>query len=274
MVQILEGKIVREEIAERLKQEIKGFSPKPTLVIVQIGDNEESNVYIRQKRIFAGKIGAVVRHIKFNTDKLQEQIISEIKNLNADESVHGIIVQLPLPQGLDENEIIKAILPSKDVDGLTSSTKFMSATALGILNLLDYYKINPSGKNIVVMGRSKLVGKPTADALLNRGARVTVVHSQTKNIKDVTKQADIIIVAVGKPKLVDASYVRTGQVIIDVGINVFSRDDEGKKILCGDVNFDEVKDIVSAISPVPGGVGLMTVCALFENLIEAYKKEK
>ncbi len=273
MAQILEGKIVREETVERLKQEILGFSSKPTLTIIQIGDNDESGVYIRQKQIFGEKIGAEVRHIKFNADESQEQIISEIKNLNIDKSVHGIIVQLPLPENFDENKITEAIIPSKDVDGLTSSTDFMPATARGILSLLDFYKIDPSGKNAVVMGRSKLVGKPTAEALLNRGARVNVAHSQTENIREVTKQAEILIVAVGKPKLVDASYVRAGQVIIDVGINV-SRDDEGKKILSGDVNFDEVKDIVSAISPVPGGVGLMTVCALFENLIKAYKMKE
>jgi len=266
MVRILEGKTVREEIIQRLKKEIEGFSSVPTLAIIQVGDNEESGVYIKQKKIFAEKIGAHVRHLKFDADISQEQIILEIENLNADKDIQGIIVQLPIPKNLDEQVIIETINPKKDVDGLTSTTSFMPATTRGILNLLNYYQINPSDKNVVVMGRSKLVGKPTAEALLNLGAKVIVAHSQTENIKEVTKQADILVVAIGKPKLVDVSYVREGQVIIDVGINV-SKDSEGKKVLCGDVNFDEVKDIVTAISPVPGGVGLMTVCALFENLI-------
>ncbi len=271
MTLILEGKTVRERIIEQLKQKIENFSSKPTLAIIQIGDNEESGVYIRQKQIFGEKIGAVVRHIKSKADKPQEQIIEEIRNLNTDENVHGIIVQLPLLKGFDENEIIQTIVPSKDVDGLTSTTNFMPATTRGILNLLNYYKINPVGKNVVVMGRSKLVGKPTAEALLNLGAKVTVAHSQTENIREVTKQAEILVVAIGKPKLVDPSYIREGQVVIDVGINV-SQDKEGKKVLCGDVNYEDVKEIVSAITPVPGGVGLMTVCALFENLIEAYAR--
>ncbi len=282
MVKILEAKTIRDEAINRLKKEVEGFSLKPTLAIIQIGDNEESGAYIKQKKIFAEKIGAVVKHLEFSADVTQNQIINEIKNLNQDKTVHGIIVQLPLPKNFNEYEIIETIDSSKDVDGLTSiSWKFLGqnsaeglvpATAQGILNLLNYYHIDLAGKHIVIVGRSMLVGKPTALLMINHNATVTIAHSQTKNLQEITKQADILIVAIGKPKFIDASYVREGQIIIDVGINVGMNSDK-KKVLCGDVNFEEVKDIVSAISPVPGGVGLMTVSALFENLIKAQQRK-
>lgn len=278
MVQILEAKTIRDEAVERLKKEVGGFSLKPTLAIIQIGNNEESLAYIKQKKIFADKIGVAVKHLEFGADISQSKIIDEIKSFNADKAVQGIIVQLPLPKNFDEYEIIETIDPSKDIDGLTSvnwkllaenSPKaFVPATAQGILNLLNYYQIDVAGKHIVVVGRSMLVGKSTALLLLNQNATVTIAHSQTKNLQEITKQADILIVAIGKPMFIDASYVREGQVIIDVGINV-EMNSEKKRVLCGDVNLEEIKDIVSAISPVPGGVGLMTVVALFENLIKA-----
>jgi methylenetetrahydrofolate dehydrogenase (NADP+)/methenyltetrahydrofolate cyclohydrolase len=291
MAKILEGKSARDEIALRLKAEVSGFSMKPTLSIIQIGDTKESGVYIRQKKLFADKIGVDVSHLQFSTDISKDDLINEIEKLNNDSLVHGIIVQLPIPKNLNEQEIIETINPLKDVDGLTSinckllesnsGTGLIPATARGIESLLDYYHIDPSGKNIVVVGRSKLVGKPTAQVLQNRKAKVTVAHSQTENIKEVTKQADILVVAIGKPKFIDSSYVREGQVVIDVGINVDNsklldeqNDVEKKNTFCGDVDFENVKDIVFAISPVPGGVGLMTVASLFENLVEAYQRAK
>ncbi len=281
MVQILEAKTIRDEAMSQLKKRIEGFSFKLTLAIIQIGKNEESGTYIRQKKMFAEKIGVVVKHLEFSADVAQNQIINEINNLNEDKNVHGIIVQLPLPNNLNEYEIIEAIDPQKDIDGLTSKNwkllgenspkAFVPATAQGILNLLNYYHIDIAGKHVVIIGRSTLVGKSTALLMLNNNATVTIAHSKTKNLQEITRLADILIVAIGKPRLIDSSYVREGQIIIDIGINV-EMNGEQKRILCGDVNFEEVKGIVSAISPVPGGIGLMTVVALFENLIEAYQK--
>lgn len=281
MVQILEAKTIRDEAINQFKKRVENFPFKLTLAIIQIGTNEESSAYIRQKKIFAEKIGVVVKHLELDANVDQNQIINEIKNLNEDKNIHGIIVQLPLPKNLNEYEIIEAIDPQKDIDGLTSknwkllgensSKAFVPATAQGILNLLNYYHIDIAGKHVVIIGRSMLVGKSMALLMLNNNATVTIAHSKTKNLQEITRLADILIVAIGEPRFIDASYVRKEQVIIDVGINV-EVDSEQKRVLCGDVNFEEVKGIVSAISPAPGGVGLMTVVALFGNLIEAYQK--
>jgi methylenetetrahydrofolate dehydrogenase (NADP+)/methenyltetrahydrofolate cyclohydrolase len=186
--------------------------------------------------------------------------------LNQDESVHGIIIQLPLPSNLDPAEITNLVNSEKDVDGLSENSPFMPATARGVLNLLDYYDLSVEQKKITVMGRSKLVGSPIQSTLLERGALVNVVHSETKNPKDITRSADILIVAIGKPGLIDETYIKEGQVVVDVGITM----KDGK--ILGDVDFEKVKDIVSAISPVPGGVGPLTVASLFQNLNEAYKQ--
>lgn len=266
MPKILGGKIIRDEIIKKLKSKVEGLKTKPVLAIIQVGDLEESNKYIKAKKSFGEKIGVEVRHIKFESTVLRNTLENEIETLNQDKTVHGIIVQLPLPKNLDAIQTTNLVDSEKDVDGLTENSSFMPATARGVLSLLDYYDIDVEWKKVTVMGRSNLVGLPIQMALTERGAEVSVVHSKTDNPKDITKAADILIVAIGKPKLVDDTYVKEGQILIDVGIN--SKD--GK--LVGDVDFDKVKDIVRAITPVPGGVGPLTVASLFQNLLEAYDR--
>ncbi len=261
MIKILNGKVIRDEIILKLKQKVSGLSIKPILAIVQVGDLLESNKYIKAKKTFGEKIGVEVRHIQFSDTISQDEVIVEIQRLNQDEIVKGIIVQLPIPKNLNSLEIIETIDPAKDVDGLTLLTKFTPATARGVMTLLDYYKIEVLNKKVVVMGRSKLVGEPVAKLLSLRGASVETVHSQTENPKEITKTADILIVAIGKAQLIDETYIKPGVVIVDVGINLI--DDK----LVGDVNFEKVKDIASAITPVPGGVGPLTVASLFQNMV-------
>lgn len=274
MATILDGKVVQEKIAKDLMAKISGLDPKPKLVIIQIGNVPESTVYIGRKIKFGEKIGALVEHVKFPNDVTQKDVVKKIEDLNHDDFVHGIIVQLPIPSTLFKNQIIEAISPLKDVDGLTSTNIKMlweedtlghvPATTKGMLTLLSFYKIAVNGKKVVVIGRSSLVGKPTAIYFLNNNATVSVCHSKTTNLVAETKSADIIISAVGKPGLITKDHVKKGQVIIDVGTTV----EDGK--LKGDVDYENVKDIVSAISPVPGGIGPLTVASLFQNLLDAY----
>jgi methylenetetrahydrofolate dehydrogenase (NADP+)/methenyltetrahydrofolate cyclohydrolase len=275
MPKILDGKVVRDEILKKLKREIRISKRNPILAIIQIGNLKESIRYIEQKKIFAEKIGAKVDHIKLSSNTSLGELLNEIDKLNKKKSVSGIIVQLPLPNHLSVYPIVRSISPAKDVDGLNPLSPFTPATARGIVSLLDFYKIQISGKQIVVVGRSNLVGKPTALSLLARNATVTIAHSKTKNLKQITKQADILIVAIGKSQFINEKYVKKGQVVIDVGIN-FKKTalqeeitTNKKQELIGDVDFNRVKKIVKAISPVPGGVGAMTVASLFENLVEA-----
>ena len=276
MSQILDGKALRDEILDDLKDRISKLDQKPELVIFQIGDVAESNTYIVQKIKFGEKIGAIVTHKKLPLDIAESELIREIQLANDDENVNGIIIQLPIPQSLNKEKIIDSISPQKDVDGQTAisikslvvgSPTFIPATTKGVITLLDANKIDPSGKHVVVVGRSTLVGKPTALALLNRDATVTIAHKKTQNLQAITKSADIIVVATGKPKLITKDYVSENQIIIDIGITVV----DGK--LVGDVDFENVKDLVAAISPVPGGAGPMTVASLFQNHLEAYQKQ-
>ena len=293
MSKILNGKIIRDKIATKLSSQFSVLSPRPKLVIIQVGDLPESNTYIRQKVLFGQKIGATVDHKKFADDVSQEELITHISSLNTDPAISGIIVQLPIPKHLDKATIIEAIDPKKDVDGQTSTNikylfenkkaGFIPATTKGILTLLNYYQIPVHGKNVTVIGRSSLVGKPTALALINLDATVTVCHSSTKKLPEKTKNADILIVAVGKAKLIKSYHVSSDQTVIDVGINPITQNrvqpssslsqkpesEPLKGKLVGDVDFDEVSKIVSAITPVPGGIGPMTVASLFENLLEA-----
>jgi methylenetetrahydrofolate dehydrogenase (NADP+)/methenyltetrahydrofolate cyclohydrolase len=255
------------------------------LVIIQVGDKAESNTYIKQKKLFGEKIGAKVVHMQFPETVTQHVVTAEIDRLNQDQNVTGIIVQLPLPVHLHAQPIIDAIEPKKDVDGLTATnTKklmygekgIVPATTRGIISLLKENNISIAGKKVVIIGRSNLVGKPTALAMLNENATVTVCHKHTQNIQAESKQADILIVAAGAPKLVTTEYTNPQQVIIDVGITSEQYTNEKgelvKKII-GDVDFDAVQDKVAAITPVPGGVGPMTVVSLFENLVEAAEKQ-
>lgn len=287
---ILDGKKIRDEAIPALVAEVKEITASrgrvPTLAIIQVGERDDSNSYIKGKKSFADKIGATVKHIQVPENTSQSDLIDQVKKLNEDVSVDGIIVQLPLPLSIDSDNVIDTILPTKDVDSLTAfnvkkwldgnEDVCLPATAAGIRRLLGYYKIDLFGKKVVVVGRSTLVGKPIIAMCLNENATVTVCHSKTKDLPTETKSADIVIVVTGKPGVVSASGVREGQVIIDVGINtVFGEklDDEiVDKKLVGDVDFDAVLPVVAAITPVPGGVGPMTVLALFENLLHLAKK--
>ena len=269
----------------------------PKLIIIQVGDLAESNAYIRQKILFGQKIGAIVDHQKLPENISQKNLQTTISKLNTDPSVTGIIVQMPIPASLDKDTIIDSITPQKDVDGLTSvnlkllwenrSEGHIPATTKGILTLLDYYKIPIAAKKVVVVGRSFLVGKPTALAFLNRDATVTICHKETRNLKLETKNADILVVAVGKTNLITKDHVSADQVIVDVGINAINNrqttndkrlttkpeSELSSRKLVGDVDFENVSKIVAAITPVPGGVGPMTVASLFENLLAAYKRQ-
>lgn len=286
MTILLDGKKARDTIAQKLAAKIQTFKRKPKLVIIQLGNNAESSAYIRQKKLLGEKIGAVVEHVELDASISEADLISKINTYNNLDSVDGIILQLPIPDHLDSDRIGEAIHPSKDVDGLHSKNikslwgkakfGFVGATAKGVLSLLDFYGIEISGKKAVIVGRSALVGKPLALAFLKRNSTVTICHRFTEDLAKITATADILIVAAGKPGLIGKENVSSGQVVVDVGINLVSGeklpDEVPHRKLVGDVLFEEVKERVRAISPVPGGVGPMTVAALFENLVEAYER--
>jgi len=269
---ILNGKIVRDSLVESLKDSVNKLYKKPRLAIVQVGNRADSTTFINAKKSFATKIGIEVEHFNYKEDIRESDLIIEINKMNQDDKITGIIVQLPLPISLDREHVINAIDPKKDADGLTAQNvqylhngrndAIIPATARGIKELLNYYHIDLFGKNVVVIGRSSLVGRPVSQVCLNENATVTVCHSKTRDLKEITKRADIVIVAIGKPHLIDREYIREGQIVIDIGI---SKTEQGIK---GDVDFDSVKDIVKAITPVPGGVGPMTVLGLFQNVLD------
>lgn len=270
---IISGKEIQTKCLNSLIQKVESLEYPPVLVIIQIGQNPESSVYIEQKIKFGKKIGVPVEFYQLE-EKVEFDFIQKlISDFNYDEDIAGIIVQLPLPEHLKdlETDIIDCIDPTKDVDGLTSynlkkllknEKGIVPATARGVMTLLEETGIDVAGKNIVIVGRSVLVGRSLSQLLLNKDATVTVCHSKTKNLKEITKQADIIITATGSPKLITAKHVSAGQVIIDVGITSTG------ELLEGDVDFEEVSKIVEHITPVPGGVGPMTVLSLFENLVD------
>ncbi|MDO8590490.1 MAG: bifunctional 5,10-methylenetetrahydrofolate dehydrogenase/5,10-methenyltetrahydrofolate cyclohydrolase [bacterium] len=293
---ILDGRVLRDQGITRLKQAIARSKKKPTLAIFQVGDVDESRAYIEQKRKFAEKIGAGFVHMKFPDDVSETSLISEIEKLNEDGTIDGIIVQLPIPVHLNKQKIIDTIAVSKDADGLTSENKklfeaglsaatataqagntraIVPATARGVLSLLRFYKIPIASKKATVIGRSALVGGPIATLLRREGALVTVCHSKTPNTVELSHTADILVVAVGLPRFANKDYVSSTQTVIDVGINSIEgiklEEEIPKRRLVGDVDFESVKNIVGAISPVPGGVGPMTVLSLFENLLDMAK---
>lgn len=291
MTNVLDGRNIRDQRIPELKEGFLALGFRPSLAIVQVGDQPESNAYIESKKSFAEKIGVSVSHLRLSESVYQDDLEAEIDRLNKDSSVNGVIIQFPLPEGFDSFKILEKIDPDKDVDGLHSQNlkKLLSgsneglvpATARGVLSLLDFYKISISGKNAVVVGRSLLVGRPTSLALINRGATVTVAHSQTQDLTLVTQKADILVVAVGSPKLIGPDHLSRGQTVIDVGINRVENEETLKLQeeissyqLVGDVDFEAVKDLVRDISPVPGGVGPMTVLSLFENLLFACKTKE
>ncbi len=265
---ILSGTTAAEQIARRLQQEIESLEIVPTLAIVQVGSLPDSNVYIKRKMLFAEKIGARTRHIQLESGVSEADLISTIESLNADNEIQGIIVQIPLPREIDTQKIIETIALEKDVDGLRSHSSYIPATARGILSLLEFYEIPVAGKRVVIVGQSMFVGAPTAEAFRNLGALVSVADEHTNDLAGLTCTAEILVVAIGDPKFIKREHVSEGQVVVDVGINSV----EGH--LVGDVDFESVEKIVGSISPVPGGVGPMTVLALFENLVDARSKSE
>lgn len=273
---IIDGREVASKIKEEIKNEISLLSNKLTLCVVQVGDDEASNIYIKQKEKLANELGINFIHKKYN-DISEELLEEEIIKLNEDKNITGIIIQLPIPDKYNTNKLINLIDPNKDVDGLTDYNKvklynneegIIPCTPLGILELLNHYNIDVKGKNTVIIGRSLLVSKPLFNLLLNKDATVTMCHSKTVDLPLITKNADILISATGKPHLVTEDMIKDNAVIIDVGISRI----DGK--LCGDVDFENVSKKASYITPVPGGVGPMTVIMLMKNILNAYKKQK
>ena len=270
----IDGKIISSKIKEELKAEIKTYMIKPCLAVIQIGNDEASNVYISAKQKACSEVGIYLKHIKFYEDSREIEIINKIIELNNDEYVHGILLQLPIPEKFNEEKLINYISRNKDVDGLTdinvgklinNKKCLVSCTPQGIIKLLEESGVSIPGKNVVIVGRSKLVGKPLISLFLNNDATVTVCHSKTNNLKEFTKNADILVVAVGKKYLITEDMVKKDSVVIDVGINRI----DGK--LYGDVDYENVKNKVSLITPVPGGVGPMTVAMLLCNVNTVYK---
>lgn len=275
---LLDGKKIKANISTILKKEIESFGLAnknvPKLIILQIGNNEVSTIYINQKRAFAEQIGAVAELVKLDQDVSEEDVVAKVLECNADMSVHGIILQLPIPKHINQAKVLNTIAPQKDVDGLgalniaklvrNDSTGIIPATARGVVTLLQEYGVQVHSKHIVIVGRSVLVGKTLSLLLTNLEATITLCHSKTINLADITRKADILISAVGKPGIINGTHVHEKQFVIDVGI---SRNEQGT--ISGDVILDNV--LVAGISPVPGGVGQMTVASLFNNLIDTYK---
>ncbi|MBR3362427.1 MAG: bifunctional 5,10-methylenetetrahydrofolate dehydrogenase/5,10-methenyltetrahydrofolate cyclohydrolase [Bacilli bacterium] len=272
---LLDGKKVSDEKCVILKKQIKNLTFKPALAVIQVGNDLASDVYVRQKRNFALKLDIKFEHYKLNENISENEIISIIKKLNMRKDINGIVLQLPLPKSFDENKLLNLIDSDKDVDGLTDinngrlwkdSDGLIPCTAKGIISLLNYYDISLLGKRVAIVGRSILVGKPLAALFLNEDATVTICHSKTKNLKSILLESDIIIVAVGKANFITEDMIKEGTIIVDAGINITENG------LVGDVHFEDVKDKALYITPVPGGVGPMTVYSLMENVIEVCKK--
>lgn len=272
MAELLSGKLVREKITESLKERVASLGFVPKLAIIQIGDREDSAIYIRNKIKFGQEIGVQVEHIKFDESASEDEVLEKINELNLDEAVNGIIVQLPLPPGIDAVKLTQAVTKTKDVDGLgfedIHEMHLMPATTRAIFELLDFYQIGVRGKRVAIIGRSRLVGAPTAEMFRRAGAEVSVCHRGTQNMPDICKSADILISAAGQANLVTKDFVHALQTVIDVGINKLPLPDSEKSRIVGDVNFEEVEPIVKNITPVPGGVGPLTVACLFENLLD------
>ena len=286
---ILDGKVVAADVKNRLKDDIATLLSKnivPGLTAILVGEDPASQVYVRSKERQAKKLGLHSDVIRLDAHSTQAELLAIIHQLNNDAKVHGILVQLPLPSHFDEDAVIEAINPEKDVDGFHPISvgrmqigldSFISCTPAGVLEILDYYKIVTSGKHVVVIGRSNIVGKPMANLLTRKGKRgdatVSVCHSRTPNMALFTRQADIIIAAVGVPELITADMIKDDVVIVDVGINRVgdAKLEKGYKLV-GDVDYQSVLPKVKAITPVPGGVGVMTIAMLLSNTVKAAKK--
>lgn len=278
MATLIDGKVIAAQIKEELKEQVaamKADGKNVCLAVVQVGEDPASSVYVRNKKRACEYIGIESRSYELKEETTQEELIRLVDTLNQDPQVDGILVQLPLPGQIDEDAVIRAISPKKDVDGFhpmnvgkmfVGEEGFVPCTPAGVIELLKRSGISIEGKECVVVGRSNNVGKPMGLLLLQENGTVTVTHSRTQNLKDVTCRADILVVAAGKAKMITADHVKDGAVVIDVGMH---RNEDNK--LCGDVDFDQVVDKVSAITPVPGGVGPMTVAMLMRNCVEAVK---
>ena len=278
MTQIIDGKKISAEIKDELKQEVaamKAEGKEIALAVIQVGEDPASSVYVRNKKKACEYIGITSVSYEIPEDSTQQELLDLVEKCNKDPKINGILVQLPLPPHMDEDAVIHAIDPKKDVDGfhpvsvgnmVIGNDGFLPCTPAGIIELLKRSGVEIGGKECVVVGRSNIVGKPMSMLLLRENGTVTVCHSRTRNLREVCSRADILVVAVGRPKFIDASYVKAGDVIIDVGIH---RNENNK--LCGDVDFDAVKEKTSAITPVPGGVGPMTIAMLMKNCVQSKK---
>ena len=276
MALLIDGKEISKQIKDELKQkaaELKSKGVEVTLAVIQVGDDPASSVYVRNKKKGCEYVGIGSLSYELPGETTQEELLGLIRELNGRRDVNGILVQLPLPEHIDEDTVIRTIDPAKDVDGFHPQSVgalcigqpgFVSCTPAGIIQLLKRSGVEIEGKECVILGRSNIVGKPMALLMLRENATVTIAHSRTKNLKEVTGRSYILIAAVGKPKMVTRDYVKKGAVVIDVGIN---RDENNK--LCGDVDFADVEPVCSAITPVPGGVGPMTIAMLLNNCIES-----
>ena len=281
MAQLIDGKAIAAQIKEELKEQVTALKEQGrevSLAVIQVGEDKASSVYVNNKKKACEYIG--IRSLSYHLPEevSEEELLKLINTLNQDDAVNGILVQLPVPKHIDEDRVIKAIDPKKDVDGFHPQSVgalsigqpgFVSCTPAGIIELLKRSNVEITGKECVVVGRSNIVGKPMALLLLRENGTVTVCHSRTADLRAVTKRADILVVAIGKPQFIDETYVKEGAVVIDVGIH---RDENNK--LCGDVNFDRVKDVAEKITPVPGGVGPMTICMLMHNVVKAEEMQR
>lgn len=276
MYQLIDGKKISAQIKDELKEKVAAFKAEGksvALAVIQVGNDPASSVYVGNKKKACAYIGIESLSYELDEQTTEKELLQLIDKLNNDNKVNGILVQLPLPEHIDENKVIQAISPKKDVDGFhmqnvgalcVGGEGYVSCTPLGIIELLKRSGISIEGKNCVVLGRSNIVGKPMSLLLLRENGTVTVCHSRTKDIKSITKQADILVVAIGRPKYIDETFIKEGAVVIDVGIH---RNEENK--LCGDVDFDRVAPHTSAITPVPGGVGPMTIAMLMNNCVKS-----
>lgn len=273
MVTILEGRTPATQIKNKVKKEVgllKKRGVTPTICVIQVGNDPASTIYLKRKKEFAQSVGIKEISLKFSQDITQQELIDKIKKLNQDTSINAIMVQLPLPKQINEKAIFETIAPQKDVDGFhpynqgklwQESNQIMPATVRGILTLVDFYKLDLVGKNVLIIGRSVIVGKPLASQFLMRDATVTIAHSKTKKLADITKIADVIVSDVGHPSLITAEMIKQGAILLDVGINRVN----GHVI--GDIEFDECKTKASAITPVPGGIGPLTVASLMAQVV-------
>lgn len=280
MAKIIDGKKISQEIKDELKKEaaaLKEQGKEASLAVIQVGSDPASSIYVNNKKKACAYVGIRSVSYELPSETTQEELLGIVRELNDREDIQGILVQLPLPAQIDEDAVIRAISPQKDVDGFHPESVgrmcigekgFLSCTPAGIIQLLKRSGVELEGKECVVIGRSNIVGKPMALLLLRENATVTIAHSRTRNLKEICRRADVLVVAVGKPRLITREYVKEGAVVIDVGIH---RDAENK--MCGDVDFADVEPVAGAITPVPGGVGPMTIAMLMNNCLEAIRSK-